>query len=311
MASRTTSDRTTFIYGLVDPRTQELRYVGKTVLNPVRRVMVHSWRARTAPHKRHSMAWLLSLEKAGFAPDVFIIEEVPPDDDWIEAEQFWIAYFRMIGADLCNHTSGGEGQTGYKQPREVIEKRAMRMRGATNPNFGKPMHPRAKAALSEALVRCRADPGWSKWANERRQAAFSEDQKQRRIERLQQFMAVPENRAALDAKRAVITRLPQHRERVGEQSKELWRTRRSEIIAAQNAGKGAAWRAKQSALNAEKMKSLDHALRRDAFNRRKLSDAAIESIRDRLRRGERNCILAREYGVDPSTIGHIKSGRDR
>jgi hypothetical protein len=41
-------------------------------------------------------------------PEIFCIEEVV-DADWQEAEQFWIAYFRFVGADLLNQTAGGDG----------------------------------------------------------------------------------------------------------------------------------------------------------------------------------------------------------
>src|SRR5690348_6073255 len=113
------------IYGLIDPTTSQIRYVGKTVLDPRRRLSVHCDRALKSPEKTHSMAWIASLHKRGIKPEVFTIETVD-GDHWIEAEQFWIAYFRFIGADLCNHTIGGEGQCGYKQPKEVVEKRLKR-----------------------------------------------------------------------------------------------------------------------------------------------------------------------------------------
>jgi hypothetical protein len=45
-------------------------------------------------------------------PEVFVIEELPKDssyDQLDEAERFWIAYFRFIGANLTNATDGGDG----------------------------------------------------------------------------------------------------------------------------------------------------------------------------------------------------------
>src|SRR5690242_15102411 len=72
----------TFIYGLVDPVNRQLRYVGKTVLDPRRRLTAHLWAARTSVRKRHLFAWLSSLQASGTFPDMFIIEEIEPGGDW-------------------------------------------------------------------------------------------------------------------------------------------------------------------------------------------------------------------------------------
>lgn len=303
------SEKTTYIYGLIDPRNQQLRYVGKTVLEPPKRLSVHQWRARKEPHKRHSMAWLLGLDRAGLSAEIFVIEEVPAGADWVAAEQFWIGYFRMIGADLCNHTTGGEGQTGYKQPPEVIAKRIRR--GPDHHCFGKPQHPNARAALRFAGERLRADPERWKSACDNRRAAFTEDMKVARIENLHRHMANPELRSRADAKRAEISRRTEKREAVGLWSKNNWETKRGQIIAAQNAGKGDEWRRRHAAIGKTKMASVDHPLRIAAFKRRKLSDADILEIRRRLAQGERAFVLAPEYGVSQTTISDCKTGRYR
>jgi hypothetical protein len=61
-----------------------------------------------------------------------------------------IAAFRRIGFDLTNIMDGGEGVSpGYKQPRDVVEKRAAKLRGRKHPKeFGE--------TISKAL-RGRAD----------------------------------------------------------------------------------------------------------------------------------------------------------
>ncbi len=96
-----------FIYGLLDPRTGELGYVGKTVKSL-------SWRLKShltptaLKQKTHKACWLRCLVGLGLTPEIFLIEQVA-DEDVDEAEVFWIAYFRSIGAELCNHTPGGDG----------------------------------------------------------------------------------------------------------------------------------------------------------------------------------------------------------
>jgi hypothetical protein len=105
--------RPTTIYGLIDPRTDQLRYVGKTSASLEKRLSAHVARCNLLT-KRHSSRWLKGLADSGLHPEIFEIEIVQAGGDWIEAEQFWIAYFRSIGADLTNICVGGEGVGGYK-----------------------------------------------------------------------------------------------------------------------------------------------------------------------------------------------------
>jgi hypothetical protein len=51
--------------------------------------------------------WIRSLRDSGQAPTLVILEVV--ESDWQAAERRWIAYYRDLGADLTNHTDGGEG----------------------------------------------------------------------------------------------------------------------------------------------------------------------------------------------------------
>jgi len=99
------------IYGLVDPRDQQLRYVGKTIVSLSARFDAHLNTARYKKRKTRTVNWLRGLLAIGLKPEIFEIERV--SSGWIETEQFWIAYFRFIGCRLTNHTDGGEGLTGY------------------------------------------------------------------------------------------------------------------------------------------------------------------------------------------------------
>ncbi len=95
---------TTVIYGIIDPRTLELMYVGKTK---------HSieWRLRGHPKAKNNSSlvkWMNASITAGIFPEIFVIEEVD-DGDWKEAERFWISYYRTLGCNLLNLTRGGNG----------------------------------------------------------------------------------------------------------------------------------------------------------------------------------------------------------
>lgn len=99
---------TATIYGLVDPRNGELRYVGKTSQDLAARLASHI-SERKLRYRRSR--WVTSLHKSGMRPEIFEIETVPLSE-WQAAEQFWIAYFLALGCRLTNGTEGGDGNTG-------------------------------------------------------------------------------------------------------------------------------------------------------------------------------------------------------
>lgn len=121
-------NKATLIYGLIDPRTRQLRYVGKTSCSMAKRLRAHLCRTNLTP-KRHSSRWLSGLVSSGLSPDVVDIETIEPGGDWQEAERYWIAYFRFVGADLTNIVIGGEGVGGYRMPPERREKMRQVMTG--------------------------------------------------------------------------------------------------------------------------------------------------------------------------------------
>lgn len=92
------------IYGLADPATEEIRYVGQTVRNPRGRLREHvrnAERPLKAKGQRRLRAWLRSLQEE---PLLVVLEET---GDLDEAECRWIAKLREEGSRLCNMTDGG------------------------------------------------------------------------------------------------------------------------------------------------------------------------------------------------------------
>jgi hypothetical protein len=106
---------TTYIYTLSDPRTGEVRYVGKTV-NPKQRRHNHSNVARDkGTYKRN---WINQLKQNKLRPVFEIVDEV--QEDWKFWERYWIQQFKVWGFSLTNATLGGEGleiqnQTSFKK----------------------------------------------------------------------------------------------------------------------------------------------------------------------------------------------------
>lgn len=94
---------TTFIYALADPRTFEVRYIGKAD-DPYRRYCEHLVDKR----KTHKVCWIQSLLKMGLLPIRQILEECDKTE-WQQKECDWIAFEKRIGCDLTNHSRGGTG----------------------------------------------------------------------------------------------------------------------------------------------------------------------------------------------------------
>jgi group I intron endonuclease len=128
------------IYALVDPRTLLVRYVGCSA---------RGWK-RTAQHGhasnlkrgRHVSAWIKSLLAAGISYFAVLLEETNADE-LHERERWWIAYGKMSGWDLTNHTAGGEGMTGYVFSAESRAKMSASLKGNV-------MSPEARAKSSAA-----------------------------------------------------------------------------------------------------------------------------------------------------------------
>lgn len=96
------------IYGLIDPRTRLIRYVGLSSTG-MRRPRRHRTRTGGATHRA---TWLRELARAGFEYEIAILETVDHRDELPDAERWWIAFGRALGWPLTNGTAGGDGSFG-------------------------------------------------------------------------------------------------------------------------------------------------------------------------------------------------------
>ena len=98
--------KTTFIYILIDPQTNQVRYVGKSN-KPNDRYRVHLTKNNKKSYKTN---WIQSLLKKNLKPILETIDEVPIEN-WQFWETYWISQFKSWGFNLTNSTIGGDGCT--------------------------------------------------------------------------------------------------------------------------------------------------------------------------------------------------------
>ena len=123
-----------YIYELIDPITDETRYIGKTS-NLKNRLYGHIFRTKTNIVFCYKENWIRSLLKQNLKPIMNIIDEVDESESnfW---ERFYISLYKSWNCKLTNLTNGGDGgnsMLGIKQSKQTINKRI-----ETRKNNGKP-----------------------------------------------------------------------------------------------------------------------------------------------------------------------------
>jgi len=85
------------IYGLKDPRTDEYRYVGKSI-NGIKRAKSHF------NHSHNPMVneWINELKLDNYLPDIIILENVNDWSELVDKEKYWTGKLINDGYDLCN-----------------------------------------------------------------------------------------------------------------------------------------------------------------------------------------------------------------
>lgn len=108
------------IYGLFDPRSHELRYIGKSTKG-LRRAREHTanW-ALQSDGETHKVRWLRSLLVLGLTPEIRVLEAVPDGIGLDKAEQNWISEY-LPSSRLTNLTRGGDGLSGHIRSQQTKE----------------------------------------------------------------------------------------------------------------------------------------------------------------------------------------------
>ena len=115
------------IYGLVDPETDEIRYVGKTKQPLNKRLSQHI--ASQPKHNTYKFNWIAKLKKNNLKPLIILIETCDPEN-WVEREKYWINELD----NLTNLTQGGEDGLFFTD--EILQKISMGVKRAwDNPDY--------------------------------------------------------------------------------------------------------------------------------------------------------------------------------
>lgn len=107
------------IYELIDPRTNQTRYIGKST-NAKIRYSRHLNLGSLNKSNNHKNLWIKSLLKINLKPVLNVIDEVE-ESDWVFFEKFYISLYKTWGFNLTNSTEGGEN--GYTNGKGMNEKK--------------------------------------------------------------------------------------------------------------------------------------------------------------------------------------------
>jgi hypothetical protein len=106
-------DNRYIVYALVDPATNEIRYIGKSSVGIARAKSHFEPKRISTDSNLHKARWLQGLQTKGLAPSVRILQVRDSDSALLLAERDWISFGRRQGWPLTNLTDGGDGAAGY------------------------------------------------------------------------------------------------------------------------------------------------------------------------------------------------------
>ena len=131
----------TSIYSLSDPKTGEIRYIGKTYNHLRKRLYAHINECK-GDNKSHKISWIKSLLSNNEIPVISEIDIVPTNE-WEFWEKYWIEQFKQWGFNLTNISKGGYDNN-YKRSNDTKNK----MRKS---KLGKPLSEEHKIKISKSL----------------------------------------------------------------------------------------------------------------------------------------------------------------
>ena len=145
-----TTDKNIFVYGLFDPVTDELRYIGKTSRGECR-IKEHFFKSVWGTKKTHKEKWIAKHVEAGLEPHHAILSYCVDEEADNAKEIELIAHYREQGFNLTNSTVGGEGVIGHT----FSEASKMQMSESAKKHRKDPTY---RAKLSKKMTGMKRDP---------------------------------------------------------------------------------------------------------------------------------------------------------
>lgn len=237
-----TSQKVGTIYALIDPRNDEIRYVGQTYQTPQARLRNHLSASKRGV-RTHVACWLRGLILNGFKPIMVELEIIQGNGN--DAEKQWIAYGYNNQWRLTNHTIGGDGNLGNKS--SVITKQ--RISAAHKTRFKDPALRQERSAAVKAqwanpeirerrLAGLRESIASDEWIKNNRQSQLDRwakpDAREKHSQTMKQALSSDEARMKMSKAASAITgesrsnalkkryENPEARVKTGTASKALW-----------------------------------------------------------------------------------------
>jgi hypothetical protein len=133
------------IYALVDPRNNQVRYIGWTSKELEKRLSQHI--SEVNRFNTHKNNWIKNLFEYDLVPIIQIIEDTIYERR-TERESYWIKYYGR--ENLTNSTDGGEGKLGSITSPETKIKLSNAFSGEKHPLWGIPMSQETKDKISKS-----------------------------------------------------------------------------------------------------------------------------------------------------------------
>lgn len=102
-----------YVYLLIDPETNQIRYIGKGSKN-------RAWRFNR--RNGHCESWIKSLTNKNKKPRVYLIRSNLSEYDAFRIEKLLIRACKKLGFNLTNLTDGGDGVSGLVMSKETRNK---------------------------------------------------------------------------------------------------------------------------------------------------------------------------------------------
>jgi hypothetical protein len=118
-----------FVYGLVDPRDNQIKYIGKTTNLLKKRFYHHISESLKSKKPNKKQAWIINLIKQNIRPLIVLLDSCNSEVELNESEIFFISYYRFLGQNLKNSQPGGEGNPkGYKFKNRFVAPKGVKVK---------------------------------------------------------------------------------------------------------------------------------------------------------------------------------------